>query len=179
MLTIGTVVSATWVEKRCWRWAGGQWAEQTGLDTAYCRKYLWQNDTSGACNKQTWDIPFKDSLYYFPQTHSQGYWKNHPCEWPSWYSPNALFFQSGKTWMQVLNTSPSGGDAYYILAHQYIAAVLNRARGCPVPSEVEQIINSAANWFNTYRPTARTTTTQGQQANIWASRLDRYNNSGT
>jgi hypothetical protein len=32
---------------------------------------------------------------------------------------------TGQTWLEVLNTAPSGGNAYYILAHQVIAAYLN------------------------------------------------------
>jgi hypothetical protein len=68
--------------------------------------------------------------------HTQGYWKNHPEDWPApfenlrdlvKYEDN--FFYSGQDWMTVLQTSPKGGNAYYILAHQYIAAVLNMYNG--------------------------------------------------
>jgi hypothetical protein len=37
----------------------------------------------------------------------------------------AWFFETGLTWSQVLDTEPKGGNAYFILAHQYIAAYLN------------------------------------------------------
>jgi hypothetical protein len=55
-------------------------------------------------------------------TFGAGYWKKHP--WPARFDPNAIFYTSGKHWVDVLNTPPEG-DAYYILAHQFIAAGLN------------------------------------------------------
>jgi hypothetical protein len=70
-----------------------------------------------------WDI-------YDPFT--QGYWKNHPEDWPApWNNVNYddNFFYSGQDWMTVLQTPPKGGNAYYTLAHQYIAAVLNMYNG--------------------------------------------------
>ena len=57
-------------------------------------------------------------------TFGAGYWKTHPHAWPRRFDPNAIFFASGKSWMEVLKTPPRG-NAYYILAHQFIAAGLN------------------------------------------------------
>ena len=40
--------------------------------------------------------------------------------------PDTEFFDSGMTWYEVFWTNPKGGNAWYILAHQYMAAVLNQ-----------------------------------------------------
>ena len=53
-----------------------------------------------------------------------GYWKTHAESWPPRFDPAAAFFDSGQSWIEVLGTPP-GGDAYYILGHQFIAAALN------------------------------------------------------
>jgi len=60
-------------------------------------------------------------------TFGSGYWKTHPDAWPGRFDPNAVFFTSGKSWIDVLNTPPRG-EAYYILGHQFIAAGLNLER---------------------------------------------------
>jgi len=79
-------------------------------------------------------------------TYTQGYWKNHGGAWPAGYSTTAAFYTSGKSWMEVLLTPPAKGNAYYILAHQYIAAKLNVANGAD-PTAVAQALNEAHNWF--------------------------------
>ena len=72
-------------------------------------------------------------------TRTLGYWKTHSSNGPAkkadatWNlilptGPNAPFFLSGKTYLQVLGTAPRG-NPYYILAHQYIAAELNFLAG--------------------------------------------------
>src|SRR5258708_3085307 len=89
-------------------------------------------------------------------TYSQGYWANKPgVVWPSPYDPDALFYMSGQTWKTVAN-SP-GQTGYYILAVQYIGAVLNAANGAPVPSGVQDILNQADAWFTANAPSACST----------------------
>jgi hypothetical protein len=39
--------------------------------------------------------------------------------------------------------SPTRGDAYFILAHQYIAAVLNIASGASAPNSLRSIVLAA------------------------------------
>ena len=46
--------------------------------------------------------------------------------WPARFDPNAIFYDTGKSWIDVL-TNPPSGDVVYILAHQFIAAGLNLA----------------------------------------------------
>lgn len=110
-------------------------------------------------------------------TRTQGYWGNKPgVVWPVPYTRNAMFYSSGLTWQQVRDTPPKQGNAYLILAHQFIAAVLNRAAGASAPSAVQNTINQAAAFF------ASGTTLQscandacGTQKS-WAAILDTYNN---
>jgi hypothetical protein len=82
---------------------------------------------------------------------TQGYWKTHSEFGPAPYDEEGWgalgdvdgdgieeeaeeeFFGTGLTWYQVFWTSPKGGNAWYILAHQYMAAVLNQANGAGEP----------------------------------------------
>ncbi|HLE48513.1 MAG TPA: hypothetical protein VI819_00560 [Patescibacteria group bacterium] len=102
-------------------------------------------------------------------TLTQGYWKTHSDQGPAPYDSEGwgglgdfdgdtvneeeaeAFYSSGKSWLQVFNTAPKG-NAYYILAHQYMAAVLNAATGANVPSEVQDAMDDAAALFGTYTP---------------------------
>jgi hypothetical protein len=68
-------------------------------------------------------------------TFSQGYWKNHTpwvpmTNMPAWFNVATL-------------QTPVKGNAWYQLAHQYIAACLNKQNGAFVPSEVQEAIDSA------------------------------------
>ena len=60
-------------------------------------------------------------------TFGAGYWKAHTDAWPSRFGPDAAFYSSGKSWIDVLRTPPKG-DTYYILGRQFIAAALNLDR---------------------------------------------------
>ena len=50
-----------------------------------------------------------------------------------------------------MQTTPKGANAYYILAHQYIAAELNKLTGANF-TDAEDAFNSATNLFNNYTP---------------------------
>ena len=67
-------------------------------------------------------------------TLTQGYWKNHSAhaDNPSQQIPWPISEETllcGETWFNIINTPPSGGNAWLILAHQWIAAELNAASG--------------------------------------------------
>jgi hypothetical protein len=107
-------------------------------------------------------------------TLTLGYWKNHPEEWDDAGDANAAafttsntFFATGKSYLQVLNTPPKG-DAYYILAHQYIAALLNAGAGASTTSEVGTAMSGAAAFF------AGGTATR-EELISWAGQLADYN----
>lgn len=121
-------------------------------------------------------------------TLTQGYWTNHNntvCDtdpssplcviWPGGHLPTETFFLSGGTWLGVLNT-PDGGNAYYGLAHQYIAAVLNQATGASVPLGVQSILDQSKAWFEANAPSACSTHGSCGTQRDWQAILDEYNN---
>ncbi|MBM2822538.1 MAG: hypothetical protein HW413_1284 [Thermoleophilia bacterium] len=102
-------------------------------------------------------------------TLTQGYWKTHSNRGPApldttWnllpdqpaaFDPDGIqeaqdetFFYSGQTWYQVFWTPSSGGNAYYILAKQYMAARLNILNGASSTSAVNTALTNATNYFN-------------------------------
>jgi hypothetical protein len=95
-------------------------------------------------------------------TLTPGYWKTHSEYGPAPYDDTwALlasgadtgFFLSAQSYHEVLWTSPMG-NAYYILAHAYIAAELNQLNGASIPPEVLEAFNDATALLNTYTPVA-------------------------
>ncbi|XYJ08576.1 hypothetical protein ACSUZJ_14280 [Telluria sp. B2] len=95
--------------------------------------------------------------------------------WPASYDRNAPFFSSGLTWQQVLD-SPVRGNAYLILAHQYIAAVLNRAAGASAPSGVQGVIAAATAWIQGGATLSTCGPGECALQKAWAGTLDVYNN---
>jgi hypothetical protein len=112
-------------------------------------------------------------------TLTQGYWKQRFHQWPDEidrpgsFIRDQQFFDSGRTWQQTLDTAPRG-DAYLILADQYIAATLNRAKGAYMPENVRTAYAAAAHYFS-LSPAERAATSRDQLLS-WASLLDSYNN---
>ncbi len=88
--------------------ATGQVGLETGASIAF---YNVRVPTTGGC------------------TYTQGGYKNTLSRWPAGYDPNAAFYGSGKTWLEMFNTPPKGGDVYVKLAHQYMAAKMNIVNG--------------------------------------------------
>ncbi len=101
-------------------------------------------------------------------TLTQGYWRTHSIYGPAPYdntwallgdvdgdgsleAENETFFKSGQSWFEVMWTSPQGGNAYYILAHQYIAAVLNGLNGADT-GQVDDELSEAVALFEAYTP---------------------------
>ena len=87
-------------------------------------------------------------------TYTQGYWKTHSANGPAPYDEtwaqigeDTLFFASNQSWYQVFWTPPQKGNAYYLLAHQYMAAVLNVEAGASTPGTVQAAIAQAEAWF--------------------------------
>jgi hypothetical protein len=67
-------------------------------------------------------------------TLTQGYWKTHSEYGPAPYDDtwaklddgaDTPFFDTGYSWYEIFQTAPKGGNAYIILAHQYMAAYLS------------------------------------------------------
>jgi hypothetical protein len=109
-------------------------------------------------------------------TYTQGYWGSKPgVVWPATYSRDAAFFLSGQTWQQVMDTPVNVSQGYYQLAHQYIAAILNKANGAMVPEGVQTTLGLAEDWLTINAPSACPTGGSCGTQKTWAGILDDYN----
>src|SRR5262249_11109094 len=92
--------------------------------------------------------------------------------------PDTTFFLSGQSWIQVFGTAPAG-NAYYILAVQFMAAKLNMLNGASSTSAVDAALAWATTFFNTYTPAQigalEGNHPLGQTAISNASTLESYN----
>lgn len=119
-------------------------------------------------------------------TLTQGYWKTHSDRGPAPYDDawknlgpleeDTLFFKSGKTWYTVFWTPPAG-NAFYNLAHQYMAAKLNILNSASSTPAVDSAITNAEALFNSLASGSTSlTTAQRRTALTLAATLDQYNN---
>ncbi|HSH03924.1 MAG TPA: hypothetical protein VLL52_15520 [Anaerolineae bacterium] len=113
---------------------------------------------------------------------TQGYWRTHSTYGPAPYDEtwatvgeDTAFFSSPETWYSALWVSPEG-DAYYILAQQYIAATLNVNGGTSTTADVDAALSLATNWFNSHDPGVPASSADGQVAVALSEILDAYNN---
>lgn len=129
-----------------------QWTDEYTLEIgpyAICGEYPFTNTVSFVTTNEDNDTDESGSDTYTvtvtvpcPEgcTLTQGYWKTHndtfhggaPTD-ETWdligpLSEGEIFFLSGQTYFEVMWTAPQG-NAYYNLAHQYIAAQLNMLDG--------------------------------------------------
>ncbi|WP_207434889.1 hypothetical protein [Sabulibacter ruber] len=118
-------------------------------------------------------------------TYTQGYWKNHATgkkRDATWGDlADTYFYGSGLTYLQLLNTPPKGGNAYIILAHQYIAAKLNMMQASSTP-EVDAAFAAATAYFSAtaggnYRNTISNPYVTVQRSTLisWSELFTRYN----
>jgi len=103
-------------------------------------------------------VGFEIEMVYTGCTRSKGYWKTHSIYGPAPYDSgwellgeDSTFFLSNQSNYEVMWTPPSGGNAYYKLAHQYIATAINTLNGAD-PSEVQESFDDATDLFNNYTP---------------------------
>lgn len=114
---------------------------------------------------------------------TQGYWSTHSKYGPAPYDDtwaqigeDSDFFDSGKTWYEAINEPPRG-NAYYILASQYIAARLNQLNGADV-SAISDELMEAEDLFEALRDSGGGDEV-GSDRDRWiylAGVLDQYNN---
>ena len=117
-------------------------------------------------------------------TRTYGYWKTHTRYGPAPRDPtwdqigengeDTPFYQSGQTYYQVLGT-PARGNAYYILAYQFIAARLNLLSGASSTPEVDEALAWSETFFSQFPPD-NVPPDQRDTAISSANLLDRYNN---
>lgn len=111
-----------------------------------------------------------------------GYWKTHSSYGPAPFDDtwnliggaDAPFFLSNQSYYQVLWTSPQG-NAYYILAHAFIAAQLNQLNGADV-SPISTQMAEAMTFFNSNTPLTSLTKAQRNAILNTAAIIDNYNN---
>ena len=88
------------------------------------------------------------------KTHNESFWGGAPVDdnWAnlSGEKEETAFFSSGQTYFDVLWTSPAG-NAYYNLAHQYIAAELNGLNDASL-DDVQEDFDEATALFEAYTP---------------------------
>lgn len=127
-------------------------------------------------------------------TLTQGYWKTHSHHGPAPFDDtwnevggaDAIFLH-GLTYYNVLWTSPKQGDAWYILAHQYIAAILNVEAGAdPVnPDDITDELADALALLTAWAPGSLSSKATGaaaaarDEALELAGDLDDWNNGVT
>lgn len=137
---------------------------------------------------------------------TQGYWKNHPCEWPSPFVPGAnvtlpsmqcaltgdpneqcacdtvntmLIGTNSYTQCQLLCAldMPGGGNALVILAHQLIAAKLNMLSGATAPAACDiAAADALIGSLNILYDSVAPSDTRGHAMTTAAACLDLYNN---
>ena len=130
---------------------------------------------------------FRETKEVYGCTLTQGYWKTHAevgskkfdATWGD--LPGKVFYGSGMTYIDLMNTAPKGGNAYVTLAHQYIAAILNMKKASS-PTEVNDVVLKATAYFSAmdkskYLNTisAPYTTVKREDLVKWASILANYN----
>jgi hypothetical protein len=121
-------------------------------------------------------------------TLTPGYWKTHAevgskkfdDTWLAVGGPDAAFFSSGQSYIEVLNADKSTGNAYYILAFQWIAAQLNQEAGASITGAAAAAFADGEALLSSYTP-ADIGALSGddplrQQFLAAAATLDDYNN---
>jgi hypothetical protein len=115
-------------------------------------------------------------------TRTQGYWKNHPGDWDEVgdgkpFLTTTTFYNSGLSYLTILQTPPAGGNAYLQLAHQFIAASLNLNGAASGIASVDAAIAGAHAYF-TGAPAGIPNPSGAlrSQLQAWATTLDNFNN---
>ena len=186
--------------------AGGNWSQTVNYTASFtwdpalgtCKTIAVPNvasfltNTTGATGSSTATINITNRDCAQGCTLTQGYWKTHskygPAKSdPTWNllqpnGPDTTFFYSGESWYQAFWTTPAGGNAYWVLAHQYEAAVLNQLNGASQPTHVQSVISQAYGLFNNptntpaYIGGLKSNNSLRQQFISDAALLDMYNN---
>jgi hypothetical protein len=99
-----------------------------------------------------------DNIAFCPKkascTFTQGYYKNIKKHLEDWcgVAPTDIFFLSGHDYLTALTESSAGGNGYYILSQQYVAAVNNFCNGADAPEIVTEALDKAKDLFEQYTP---------------------------
>jgi len=111
-------------------------------------------------------------------TYTQGWYKNPKHDWPSGDLQRGTSFDGGASAIDILNTPPKG-NVYYILAHQYITALLN-VQGDADPADIQDELDDAADYFAAASPgTPLPAGWTKDEVTALAAALDEFNNGVT
>jgi hypothetical protein len=83
-------------------------------------------------------------------TYTQGWYKNEKHVWPSGSITRGSSFDGGASYASILDTPPRG-NVYYVLAHQYITALLN-IQGGASSTDIADELDDAADYFAAASP---------------------------
>ena len=117
-------------------------------------------------------------------TLTQGYWKTHSELGPAPYDDTWALLAAGastilpgssQTWYEVFQTPPKGGNVWYQLAHQWMAAYLNSLTGAAMPADVASALTDAEAWLAAHSPAENLKAKNAPEAAAWASLLGSYN----
>ncbi|HEV2105635.1 MAG TPA: hypothetical protein VGU27_07870 [Candidatus Eisenbacteria bacterium] len=146
---------------------GTQWVIRVRCDQAYgYSASVWtQPSNTSTATRNSDDCTF-----------TQGFWKNHPNNWPVASLTLGTVSYTKTQLLSILN-QPAGGNGLLILAHQLIAAKLNIANGASVPAGVATAISNAdAMIGNLVCPPVGSGFLSPSSVNSDANTLDDYNN---
>ena len=112
-----------------------------------------------------------------------GYWKTHSIYGPAPYDDtwalvgeDTQFFNNvGVSWYQIAWMPPAGGNAYIILAQQYIAAYLNGLNGADQSAILDELAE-AEYWLSYYNWNSYIPKADRAIIKVLADILDQYNN---
>jgi len=108
-------------------------------------------------------------------TRVRSYWINHADPQTKEYNRawnnyrTRTFFDSDKTYLELLQKTPMKGDAWFMLAQPFITAKLNIASGASTTEEVDEALANATAYFN------KKTAPEIEEILVWAALLDAYN----
>ena len=108
-------------------------------------------------------------------SYTQGWYKNPKHTWPAGAIQRGTSFDGGASAETILNTPPKG-NVYYILAHQYITALLN-VQGGASSTDITQALADAADYFADASPNSPLPSGWTKdEVTALAGALDDYNN---
>lgn len=117
-------------------------------------------------------------------TLTQGYWKTHSENGPAPYDDTWALLgdgadteldDSGMSWYDVFWTPPKGGNVWYQLAHQWMAASLNALNEASVPDDVQAALEGGETWLASHSASDKIKGKDATDAKDWASLLASYN----
>jgi hypothetical protein len=108
-------------------------------------------------------------------TYTQGWYKNPKHTWPAGDIQRNTAFDGGASHETILNTPPKG-NVYYILAHQYITALLNIQGGASSDDITDELADAAAYFAAASPGSPLPAGWTKEEVTELAGTLDEYNN---